>query len=70
MKRFVRSLWGITAVTAVATVGTIALTEAGAGATQLILVGFLALAILWMKVQGLPEEPKERTGAGGSKGSR
>jgi O-antigen ligase len=71
MKRFVRSFWGLVILGTVASVATVALTGASAGASYLILVGYLAIILVWMRVADLPEEwAKERTGGGRSKGSR
>ena len=55
----------------IASVATVILTRAGAGASYLILLGYLTLILIWMRVADLPEEwAKEPTGGDRSKGSR
>lgn len=72
MRRFVRSFWGVVLLGSTANIATIAVTGANAEAAQLILFGYVALAVLWMRIADLPEEweAKWRTGGGRSKGSR
>jgi O-antigen ligase len=72
MKRFVRSFWGLIVLGVSATVATVALTGAGAGASYLILLGYLTLILVWMRIADLPAEweAKARTGGGRSRDSR
>lgn len=57
MKRFVREDAGIVAAITIATAIVVAATGAGAGATYLIVVGFLAVAILWDRFHEAPPSP-------------
>ena len=72
MKRFVRSFWGVLLILVVATIATTAATEASAEGMQLIAFGYLAVAVVWMRIADLPAEweAKARTVGGRSKGSR
>lgn len=71
MKRFVGTSWGIVILVVVATVAVVIPTEANGGAAQLIMVGFLTIAILWDKARESREgEAKEPTDASRSKCSR
>jgi len=71
VKRFVGTSWGIVILVVVATVAVVIPTEANGGAAQLIMVGFLTIAILWDKAREPREgDSKEPTGGGCSKGSR
>jgi O-antigen ligase len=71
MKRFVRNPWGLIILGTIATVATVALTQASAGVSYLILLGYLAVVLVWMRVANLPEEwTKEPTGEARNRGSR
>jgi hypothetical protein len=72
MRRFVRSFWGVLILGSTANIATIAVTGADAAASQLILIGYVAIAVVWMRIADLPAEweAKARTGGGRSKGSR
>lgn len=54
MKRFVGGAWGEVLAITVATLAVVAVTGAGAGATYLIAVGFLAIAIVRHRIQESP----------------
>lgn len=56
MKRFVGSDAGLAVTLGMATVAVVAITNASAGATHLIAVGFLAIAILWQRFHEPPED--------------
>jgi Mg2+/citrate symporter len=57
MKRFVRGDAVEVATITVATLAVVAITGAGAGATYLIAVGFLAIAIFRWRLQESPRKP-------------
>jgi hypothetical protein len=56
MKRFVGSDAGLAVTMGVATVAVVAIIGASAGATYLIAVGFLTIAILWRRFHEPPPE--------------
>lgn len=56
MKRFVGGDWREVMVVSVATLAVVAVTGANAGATYLIAVGFLAIAIFRWRFQESPHE--------------
>jgi hypothetical protein len=71
VKRFVYSFWGVVITGAGLTLAVVAITEASAGATYLIALGYGVIAIPWMSAIGLfDDEPKAPTGEARSKGSR
>lgn len=56
MKLFVRQDWWALGAMVLATVLVVAITGAGAGATYLIAIGFLAIAIAWHSRHEPPED--------------
>jgi hypothetical protein len=55
MKRFVLGDIGIGVCVAIATLAVVAATGASAGATYLIVLGFLTIAIIWRRFHEPPE---------------
>lgn len=56
MKLFVRSDWWVFAFVVLAPTLVVAVTGAGVGATYLIMVAFLAIAIVWRSQHEPPED--------------